>query len=465
MERLTGQDAAFLYNETPDQHMHTLKVAVIDPSTMPGEYSFALVREILAARLDLVPPFRRRVVEVPGRLHHPLWVEDPDFDIDRHLHRIAAPAPGGRDELDALVSDIAGIPLDRRRPLWEIYVVEGLEDGRIGFVTKLHHSAADGVMAATMLNRVLSDDQAASTEPPPATPWTPERVPSMGRLLLDALVELLRTLARVPALLVSTARGLWAVLRERRRGALATTPPFSGPTLSFNCSLTPARRFVTATLPLSVVKSAKVALDVTVNDVVLTVCTGALRAYLDERGELPDRALVAAVPVSTWSPGSPPRANSVSNLFAPLPVQLADPVEQAQAIHAATRDAKRQVDLLGREMLAGWSDVTPPAPYAAAIRLYGRLGLADHHRPPVNLVVSSVPGPRTPLYIAGARLDAIYSMGPILEGVGLNITVWSYVDDLEFGIVAERDSLPDLARLRDHLADALTGVAAAARTT
>jgi hypothetical protein len=206
------------------------------------------------------------------------------------------------------------------------------------------------------------------------------------------------------------------------------------------------------------------AFHVTINDVVLAVCTGALRAYLDERGELPDRALVAGVPVSTHAPGQALRANSVSNIFTVLPVHIADPAAQVHAVHDVTKSAKHLFNLLGTNMLAEWSELTPPLPYTALVRLYGRLRPADRHRPPINLVVSSVPGPRTPLYIAGARLDAIYSMGPILEGVGLNVTVWSYLDALNFGIVATPEHAPALGRLRAQLDHALSDLRRAAAT-
>jgi diacylglycerol O-acyltransferase / wax synthase len=183
------------------------------------------------------------------------------------------------------------------------------------------------------------------------------------------------------------------------------------------------------------VKEVKSAFGVTVNDVVLALCTGALRAYLDEQGELPAKPLVAGVPVSTRRPEGATGNNSVSNMFTALPVHLADPVERLRSVHEVTKGAKEQFNLLGVDMLSEWLEVTPPKPYAAFIRLYGRLGLADRHRPPINLIVSNVPGPQEPLYIAGARLEAIYSVGPILENVGLNVTMWSYLDSMNFGII------------------------------
>jgi diacylglycerol O-acyltransferase len=273
--------------------------------------------------------------------------------------------------------------------------------------------------------------------------------------VIAALADLGRVLLGLPALALRSMRGGLAVLRHKRTAEVTPPAPFSGPNLSFNRSLTPHRRFVTVALPLDAVKEVKSAFGVTVNDVVIGLCAGALRAYLDERGELPDKPLVAGIPVSTREPGKPLRANSVSNMFTAVPVDIVDPGERLLAVHRVTKGAKEQFNALGVDMLADWSELTPPRPYAAFIRWYGRMRLADRHRPPINMVISNVPGPTVPLFIAGAKLEAIYSMGPILEGIGLNITVWSYLDSLNFGIVAVREHLPDLRRLGDHLEEAL----------
>jgi diacylglycerol O-acyltransferase len=480
VERLTGIDAGFLYMETPTLHMHTLKISIVDPATAPGGYSFARVGEVLGERLHLLPPFRRRLVEVPGGVHHPLWVEDPGFDLAHHLHRAEIAAPGGPRQLGELISDIASRQLDRRYPLWELWVVEGLEHGHIGFVAKIHHAAADGVAAAAMLANLLEDaadeggrrTQAADEGPvvPPEARWRPEPIPPPTERLVDALLDLLRSLASLPGLLRRTASGLAAVVRRRRSGALSPPLPFSTPRTSFNRALTPNRWFAMTSLPLEEVKAVRLAFDVTVNDVVLALCAGAVRRYLDERGELPDRPLLAGVPVSAGAPPAGPEGrpgrlsgNKVSNLFTSLRTDIADPVARLRAIHDVTQAAKEVQDALGADLLIDWSEVTPPRIFSAWMRLYSRLRLADRHRPPINLVISNVPGPRQPLHIAGGRLLDIYSMGPILEGIGLNVTVWSYVDRLGFGLVACRETMPDLWDVADHLHDALSELRKAAQ--
>lgn len=462
MERLSGLDAGFLYMETPSQHLHTLKISVLDPSTVPGGYSFDRVKEVLAARLHLLPPFRRRVVEVPFGVHHPVWIEDPDFDLDYHLQRAVVTAPGGQAELDELISQIASHPLDRRRPLWEVWVVEGLEGGYIGFVAKIHHCLADGVKAAELLTNVF-DREADAPEPSPAGPaWKPEPIPSNLRLFVEALVERLRHLLTLPGLLRRTMAGLRAVARHRQAAPVVPPQPFSTPKTPFNRALTPHRIFSSTSLSLDDVKEVRRVFDCTVNDVVLAICAGALRRWLEAHGELPERPLVAGVPVSTRAEGRELRANSVSNIFTTVPTDVPDPVARLRAVHEVMKGAKDQHNVLGADMLADWWEFAPAGPVTAGARLYSRLHLADRHRPPINLVVSNVPGPPLPLYIAGAKLIGIWSMGPILENIGLNITVWSYQGAMNFGVVACREAMPDLPRLVSALRESLAELKKAA---
>ena len=459
MQRLTAFDAGFLYMETPTLHMHTLKISVLDPSTVPGGYSFERVKEVLTSRLHLLPPFRRRLVTVPLHLHHPVWIEDPDFDIDRHVHRVEVAPPGGMREFSELCSRVASTQLDRSKPLWELWVVEGLEHGHVGFVAKIHHAAADGVAAAAMLASVLDPSPEIGDPPPPERPWRPDPVPTNRELLRDALRVWLGTMANVPSLLRRTATGLRAVVRRRRTAEVSPPIPLVGtPKTSFNRGLTANRHFVMTSMSLTDVKDVKEAFGVTVNDVVLAVCAGGLRRYLERRDELPVRSLVAGVPVSTRA-GQPDdgvyRANVVSNMFTSLCTDIEDPGERIRRINEVTKAAKDVHNALGADMLMDWIELTPPGPFRAWMRLYSGLNLADRHRPAINLVVSNVPGPREPLYIAGAKLAAIYSMGPILEGIGLNVTVWSYLDELGFGIVACPEIMPDLWDLVVDMHDAL----------
>jgi len=465
VQRLTGLDAGYLYMETPTLHMHTLKISVLDPSTVPGGYSFPRVREELERRLHLLPPFRRRLVEVPLGINHPLWVEDPDFDVEWHVRRITAPAPGGHRQLCEVISDIASHQLDRSRPLWEIWVVEGLEGGRIGFVAKLHHSLADGVAAAALLANVLEVEPDPRDPRPPERQWVPDAIPSTWPLVVAAVRDLLRALAGIPGLVRRTVVGMRAAARVRRRHPqVPSATPLNTPRTRFNGALTPHRVFATATLPLDEVKAVRRAFGVTVNDVVLGVCAGALLRYLDGHGERPEKPLLAGVPISVSGPVDVPRlaGNRVSNMFVSLRTDLADPVARLRAIHESASVAKEAFAALGADMYADWSELTPPRPFAAWMRLYSRLRLADHHAPPQNVIISNVAGPTDPLYIAGAKLVELYSTGPILEGIGLNITVWSYLGTLYAGLIACRESMPDLWDLCALLSEALAELSSSA---
>jgi diacylglycerol O-acyltransferase len=464
MQRLTGLDAGYLYMETPTLHMHTLKISVLDPTTVPGGYNFDRFKEELGKRMPLLPPFRRRLVPIPFGLNHPLWIEDPDFDLDWHVHRVAAPSPGGQREFCELISDIASHQLDRRRPLWEIWVVEGLEDGRVGFVAKMHHSVADGVAAAALLANVLDTSPEADDLKAPRDLWKPEAVPPKWRLILSALADLLVQFRTFPGLVRRTVAGMRDAAKVRKANpTVPAATPLNTPRTRFNGSLTPHRIFATTTVSLDEVKRVRKAFDVTVNDVVLAMCAGALLRYLDKHGDHLTKPLLAGVPVSTDGPTDTPRlaGNSVSNLFVSLRTDIDDPIDRLRAIHESATVAKEVFRAMGADMLADWSELTPPKPLTAFMRLYSRWRLADYHAPPQNAVISNVPGPTAPLYAAGAKLVELYSTGPILEGIGLNITVWSYLGTLYFGMISCRELMPDLWDLASLLPEALLELSAA----
>jgi diacylglycerol O-acyltransferase len=466
MERFTGQDASFLYMETPSVHMHTLKVAVIDlPTNVPYADVFELVRVSMESKLHLVPRLRLRPVEVPGGLHHPVWVKDPNFNIGRHLYRAKISEPGGHREMDRAIAEIASTQLPRDRPLWETWLLEGLADGGIVLVTKIHHSLADGVASATMLAKVMNfePDQDDLNALNPA--WVPEPLPSRRRLLRDALHDQREQLGTIGPLVRRTVKGGVNVLQNIKYRAIAVPYPFVTPRTVFNRSLSPQRSFASTALPLAELKAVKNAAGVTLNDVVLATIAGALDRFFEARGETLSKPLIASVPMAVATPGNAPRTagNRVANLFTSLCNDVRDPLERLQKIHAVTSQSKEVQGQLGLETMMDWSEAAPAVAYRWALGAFSHSGLSDIVPPPANLVISNVRGPDHPLYVAGARLRAIYSVGPAVEGIGLNITGWSYCGDLMFALIADAEAIPDPHSITDALRPALDDLIHATR--
>ncbi len=450
MERLSGLDASFLYLETPSLHMQVALCLIFDPSTVPGGYSFDRMKGSIEARLPAAPVFRRRLMEVPFRLGHPVWIDDAEFDIDYHVRLAAVPHPGGLRQLADLAGDITGRPLDRSRPLWEMWIVEGLTDGRIGFVAKMHHSTVDGVSGAALLSVLfdLSPEPAVESLPPEQP--VDGRVPSGLELMTQAVVA--RTLRPLEMTrdLIRTGQRVLDVRRVRqephnRAPQAKAALPLSAPRTSFNGAITWRRSVALTAIGLEDVKRLKNATGTTVNDVVLAVCTSALRGFLLEGDELPIKPLVAVVPVSVRSDVDDPRgSNQLSTMFVQLPVELHNPLERLQAIHDGTLGAKEEHEALGPDTLITWAEHGTPNFFASAARFYSRMRLADRHRPIANLVISNVPGPDFPLYLAGAELQSGFPLGPVMDGMGINITIMSYQGILYWGIHASPDTIPRL---------------------
>ena len=448
MERLSGLDASFLYLETPTHHMHVALTLVFDPSTVPGGYSFERMKRSIAARIPYAPVFRRRLVEVPFRLGHPVWVDDPDFEIDYHVRLAAVPGPGGLHQLADLAGDIAGHQLDRCKPLWEMWMVEGLADGRIGVIAKMHHSTVDGVSGAALLSVLFDLEIDPPDQAPPEQAGLDERIPSGFELLSQAMVTRSLRPLEMTRDIVRTGQKVLGVRKVRlgagSRGARAKAAlPLSAPRTSFNGSLTRRRSVALGAIGLDDVKRLKNATGTTVNDVILGVCTGALRSYLLERDELPDKPLVAVVPVSVTPEADGPKgSNLVSAMFVQLPANLDDPVDRLMAIHEGTKGAKEEHRALGADMLQNWAEHSTPNVFANAARFYSRMRLADRHRPIANLVISNVPGPDFPLYLGGAELTAGFPLGPVMDGMGANFTVMSYRGVLYWGINTCPETIP-----------------------
>lgn len=463
MERLSGMDATFLYVETPASHMHVAMTGIYDTSTMPNGYSFKAFRGHIESRLHLVPPFRRRLVEVPFQFHHPVWIEDPDFNLDNHVRAITAPAPGGHRELAQIAAQIASVPLDRSRPLWEAWVIEGLQNGEVGFVAKVHHSAIDGASGAEIMT-ALYDLQ---PEPPvfDPTPVPVEEVPRPSELLGHAAISKMRRATNALPLVARTLQSASKLIgnisnKEKLHGAV----PLTAPPTPFNQSIGPKRTVGFARVRLDEIKAVKDALGVTVNDVVLALVSGTLRHYLEAHDALPEDSLLAVCPVSVRDESERNAGgNKVSAMFVQLASDIDDVGERIEAIALSTAGAKEDHNALGARTLTDWAEWAAPRTFGLAMRTYSAMNLADRHRPIHNLVISNVPGPPFPLYLAGAEMIAAYPMGPIMDGAGLNVTVLSYREHVDIGFMACSDLIPDvwdLAAAVDPAFDEIKQVAA-----
>lgn len=470
MERLKGIDATFLYMETPSNHMHVGMLWVLRKPEGIGTGYFAAVRALIESRLHLSKTYRRRLIPVPLDIDHPIWIEDPDFDLDFHLRHIAVPPPGDRHKLLEQVARLHSRALDRTKPLWEMYVIEGLADDQVAVYIKIHHCCIDGISGTEMMVSLLDFTPEPRDEPPPGKPWVPERAPTDAEILLRAsvhgIVTPLRSLRRLPRVL---AAGVAFGRRALARREPVPTAPFQAPRTPFNRALTPHRRYAVGEVSLDRVKALRKATGATVNDIVLAMCAGALRRYLQASDELPDKPLLAVCPVSVRAEGTAAGAsNAVSAMFVSLATDIADPLERLRVIRGSTADAKEAHKALPANVLTDWSAFAAPLVAAQAARLYSRYKVADLHRPPYNVIISNVPGPPFALYLAGAELLHSYPISLAVEGIGLNITIMSYRSEVAIGLTADREAVPDIERMMALMPEALaeleTALARAAKS-
>ena len=464
MEQLSGLDAAFLLFETPTVHMHVLGLVILDPSTMPGGYSYDRIRSHIEERAPLMPGMRRKLAQVPFNLARPFWVDDKDFDLDYHLHRHHVRTPGGDRELADVVAEIGGRQLDRSHPLWELHVVEGMADGTIALVLKLHHSTVDGITGANMLFHLFDLSPTAEGREEVVDTWSPERKPSEVSLLGRGVAEAVTRPFGVAKILPGTAVRTIRLLVNRGQRGTGMPAPFRAPRTNFNATLTAHRIVAFGVVPMSDVKLVKNAFGVKVNDVVLAICAGALRRYLEERDELPERSLIAAIPVSVHADTSEREGtNKVSFMFNTLSTDIDDPVERLRNIAEANEGAKADHKMLGAATLQQWADHAAPNTFSMAARLYSSMRFADRHPVVHNLTISNVPGPELDLYCAGAKLKSLFPLGPVMDGSGLNITVLSQQSGLGFGMIGCRELIPDLWDLCDQVPAALAELVDAAK--
>lgn len=468
MQQIGGLDSFFLNIESNNCPMHVGGLVILDPPEgaaaehPEGDSGFSRVFRHVESRLHLIPPMRRRLLPAPLGLDQPYWIDDPDFDLVHHVKHRALPRPGDDSKLAELVCELASTRLDRSLPLWELHFIEGLRGGRLAAITKMHHAAIDGVSGAEILGKLLDLTAEPAAVPPGAT-FSPPPAPSSIELAMHTA----RSLARRPAAAARVLRDTWPVLKsagrellERGSLTLGAAPGAStageAPRTRFNRQIGPRRSYAFGSLPLSDLKAIKNACGTTVNDVVLGVCAEALRRYLLQKGELPDRPLVAGVPMSTRvEEGHGAGGNQVIFLRASLHTDVVDPVERLRRISREMQVVKERTRALPANLMGDWARLPAPALMAQAARLYELFGGQDYHAPTFNVVISNVPGPPVPLYLAGLRVRANYPISIPFHGLGFNLTFMSYRGTLDYGLTAAREALPDITHFGALLGEAL----------
>ena len=470
MQQLSGMDASFLYLETPSAPLHIGGLQIYDQSTAPGGLvTFKQVLSYVEARLHLVRTLRERLARVPFEADHPWWYEDPNFDLEFHVRHLALPKPGDWRQLCIQTARLMARPMDLDRPLWEMYVIEGLDNvegypsGCFGLVTKIHHAAIDGVSGMEMtavLNQIDPDYEPT----PPATPYKGETRPSPGELLSRAGLSNVRKPMHFARVVGRTVPAVGRVVQGVRSNAFEG-PRLTAPRTRFNTTVGPHRVFEGARFPLGDVKEMRAAVPgATVNDVVLSVVGGALRGYLNEKDQLPTESLLAMAPISVRTTGQKgTQGNQVAAMTVALRSDIEDPLERLAAVYAGTASAKEMVNAIGARLMTDYSQFIPSAIAGLAARLYSRASLANRHAPLANCVVTNVPGPQAPLYFCGAEQVGYFGLGPVVDGMGLIHPVLSYNGMLSISASSDRAMMPDPGNYADCLREAFRDTLDAAR--
>lgn len=456
MIRLSGSDAVFLYGETPTTPMHTLKISIFKPDATP---SLDDIKAHFRSTIHRIPALRWRIMPIPLALHHPVAVEDPDFDIDFHMRHVALPRPGLQRDFEDMVGQISSHPLDRHRPLWELWIVRGLEEDRVAFVMKIHHALADGLASVQLFTRLITPQV---DDPPPA--WNPPPLPGTTSLLWNAVLDHARQDALKFPDFIRTLRSRHKALQLfRKERELQAVESLAGGVAHcrFNGALTTQRKFAITSLSLTLCKRLKDNLGGTVNDVVLALVAGALRRYLQTRGDSLEQPLIAIIPVSADGPGEERLSgNNFSQMGSRLYVGIADPIERFRKIQESTNAGKSELEIFGKSTMPTILHYIPPFVYTSMKQREYKKQLASRKAFSVfaNVSVSNVPGPRYKLLSGDFELETLFSVGPLLEGCGLNITVWSYVDQLNFSIVSCKKLVPDPHRIAGNIQKEVTAL-------
>ncbi len=469
MQQLSGLDASFLYLESPRAPMHVGGLYLLDASKAGPDFGYDKFYDLIRSRLHIARIFRQRLVEVPMGLGHPFWIEDPDFDLDVHLPRIGAPRPGGKLELMRLAANLFGKPLNRSRPLWEITFVDGVDQypglskNSFAFISRVHHAAIDGMSGAEIMGALLDIEPNPKPIEDIDDDWKPESVPGAAELITRSSAKIRRTpgeLARFIGEIAGGAGKLAAASVTRQFRLKPPTLPMRAPRTRLNGTVRAQRGFGGVEIDLQRIKDLRAKVDgATVNDVVLTVCAGALRSYLEYHDELPQKELIAMAPISVRDPRrKAAMGNEVSAMLVALATDTPDPIERLKRIHSNTTSSKAYSAAIPANKLI---EFVPSAVQSQATRLYTRMQVSDRHAPFFNLIITNVPGPPVPLYMAGARLHSGFGMAPVFDGLGVILVVTSMAGKMAISITACQRAMPDVDHFEQCLMDALSELEAA----
>lgn len=443
---ISGMDAAFLYVETPTSHMHVGSLIVIE-----GSLEFENFKKIIQSRLHLIPKLRQRLMYVPLSIDHPYWVDDPHFDIDLHLSHIALPKPGSWRELRETASKIFSEPLDHSRPLWSFTFIEGLDSipqvppGSVAIISKMHHVAIDGVGGASILG-LLFDLTPDVKDIPEPKPFKPKPLPNELTLIMKSTMSFAHEPLKFPRILVNTLSAtVKAGFLTRVQKKNLPTAPFTAPHTPLNGIISARRKWNTAILALDRIIALKKIMGTTMNDVMLAICAGALRRYLLEKGKLPNKPLVAMMPISTRAEGdTETHGNQITPILIQIATNIEDPIERLEMIHENTSRGKAYHGAIGAKTLSNMAEAMPFGIAHQAAQLYSRFHVAEMHNPVFNVTITNVPGPNIPLYMNGHQILSIMGMAPIIDGMGLIITILSYNGLVTVSPTSDANSMPDI---------------------
>jgi diacylglycerol O-acyltransferase len=456
IQQVSGQDATFLYAESPTSPMHIATLTIVE-----GSIAFNDFKEIVASKLHLIPKFRKKLLNVPMNLDYPYWVDDPNFDIDLHINRLKLPDPANWKTLREMTSSIFSSPLDLRRPLWSIDFIEGLDEvsqvpkGSIAIVSKIHHVMIDGSSGVSLMS-ILFDksEEDKDKKPSPPKPYEPEPLPDEISLLIKSTYGFFKNPLKVPKLIGETAYSFLKVKMNNQLKAKRTSlnSSYATPKTIFNESVSPKRTWGTAILAFDRINTLRKIMDVSVNDLILAICSGAIRRYLEEREKLPVQPLVANVPISIRVKNEEQAMNNqISNMFVKIATHIKNPLERLEYIQEQTNLGKSRHKAVGAKALSKMADAVPFGLANLAAGLYTRYNIKEFHRPPFNVTITNVPGPQNPLYLKGHKVVGIFGLTPVLDGFGLIIAAFSYNGLVSITTTSDAKTMPDADKFSRYI--------------